>query len=150
TWNTWWSRIPAENLQRVIAWLSGEDIRLFLEAVKICGEQNYNYDLLRMFPDRENFLKGLLELKLVRETRLFAVNAARPAVRQIMADQLRLDIPQLAGANYREGADFFVDCGALHVVSGSHNFTMWAVRGEAPEIRKGWNIEQIYRTGFLN
>src|SRR5699024_11622088 len=69
TWNTWWSRIPAENLQRVIAWLSVEDIRLFLEAVKIFGEKNYNYDLLRMLPDRENFMNVLLELKLVRETR---------------------------------------------------------------------------------
>ena len=150
TWNTWWSRIPPENLQRVIAWLSGEDIRLFLEAVRIFGEKNYNYDLLRMFPDRENFLKGLLDLKLVRETRLFAGNAARTAIRQIMGDELRTNITQLSGANYRETAVIFMDCGRFHVVEGSHNFRMWVIKGEPPEIMKDWKIEQIYSTAFLN
>lgn len=149
-WNTWWSRVPAENLRRVIAWLSGEDVRLFLEAVKIFGEKNSNYDLLRMFPDRKHFLEGLLELKLVRETRLFAGPAARSAIRQIMGDELRTNITQLSGAHYRETAVIFMDCGRFHVIEGSHNFRMWVLKGKPPEIMKDWNIGQISSTAFLN
>ncbi|PCC43165.1 EH signature domain-containing protein [Brevibacterium aurantiacum] len=149
-WNKWWSRIPPENLRRVIAWLSGEDIRLFLEAVEIFGKKNGKDDLLRMFPDREHFLKGLLELKLVRETRLFAGPAARSAIRQIMGDDLRTNISQLSGMNYRETAVIFMNCGKFHVIEGSHNFRMWVIKGDPPEIMSNWRLGQINSTQFLN
>lgn len=143
SWNTWWSRVPPENLRRVIAWLSGEDIRLFLEAVELFGKKNGKQDLLRMFPDRESFLKGLLELKLVRETRLFAGPAARSAIREIMGDDLRTNIAQLSGANYRETAVIFMNCGRFHVVEGSHNFRMWVLKGDPPELMSNWKMGQI-------
>src|SRR5699024_9509019 len=47
-WNKRWSRIPSEHLRRVIAWRSGEDIRLFLEAVEVYGRKNNKADLLGM------------------------------------------------------------------------------------------------------
>lgn len=150
TWNRWWSRIPAENLRRVIAWLSGEDIRLFLEAVKAFGRKNHKTDLLRMFPDRERFLKGLLELKMVRETRLFAGPSARTAIREIMGTDLRTSITQITGGNYRDTAVIFMNCGDFHIIEGSHNFRMRVLRGEPPEIMANWKMDRIDYSDFLN
>lgn len=149
-WNKWWSRIPPENLRRVIAWLSGEDIRLFLEAVEVFGRKNNKTDLLRMFSDRERFLKGLLELKMVQETRLFAGPSARSAIRQIMGTDLRTSITQITGGNYSDTAVIFMNCGNFHIVEGSHNFKMRVLRGKPPEIMSDWKMGRIDYSGFLN
>jgi hypothetical protein len=149
-WNKWWSRIPSENLRRVIAWLSGEDIRLFLEAVEVYGRKNNKADLLRMFPDRERFLKGLLELKMVRETRLFAGPSARSAIRLIMGTDLRTSITPIVGGNYRDTAVIFMNCGDFHIVEGSHNFKMRVLRGDPPEIMSDWKMARIDYSDFLS
>lgn len=149
-WNKWWSRIPSENLRRVIAWLSGEDIRLFLEAVEVFGRKNNKSDLLRMFSDRERFLRGLLELKMVQETRLFAGPSARSAIRQIMGTDLRTSISQITGGNYSDTAVIFMNCGDFHIVEGSHNFKMRVLRGTPPEIMSDWKMGRIDYSDFLN
>lgn len=147
-WNKWWARIPPENVQRVIAWLSGEDIRLFLEAVEVFGRKNHKSDLLRMFSDRERFLKGLLELKMVRETRLFAGPSARTAIRQIMGTDLRTSITPIIGGNYSSTAVIFMNCGDFHIVEGSHNFKMRVLRGDPPEIMSDWKMARIDNYSF--
>src|SRR5699024_28084 len=91
-----------------------------------------------------------LELKLVRETRLFAGNAARTAIRQIMGDELRINITHLTGQHYREKSVIFMDCGRFHVVEGSHNFRMWVIKGDPPEIMTNWKLGEISGTAFLN
>ena len=149
-WNKWWARIPLENVQRVIAWLSGEDIRLFLEAVEVYGRKNHNSDLLRMFSDRERFLKGLLELNMVKETRLFAGPSARSAIRQIMGTDLRTSITPIIGGNYGSTAVIFMNCGDFHIVEGSHNFKMRVLRGDPPEIMSDWKMARIDNYSFLN
>ncbi len=67
----WWQYLPASHLQKVRGWLSGLDLKLFLEAIANYAQYSYDAQLKRMYPSRKAFLEGLFDKGLILETRLF-------------------------------------------------------------------------------
>jgi hypothetical protein len=128
-WTTWWATVDQTIRAKVIGWLSTEDLRLFLAAVEEFAQSNGHDEILRMFPARKYFLEGLLELNLVRETRLFMGTSAWTHLRARLGRKVLSDISPLTGAGAPDTAIIFVDCGDFHIIEGSHNFKLWIYNG---------------------
>lgn len=74
----WWQYLSDRHLQKVRGWLSGLDLKLFLEAIANYAQYSYDVELKRMYPSRKAFLEGLFDKDLILETRLFvSANAER-------------------------------------------------------------------------
>ena len=72
----WWQYLTDMQRQKVRGWLSGLDLKLFLEAIANYAEYSRDEELKRMYPSRKAFLEGLFDQDLILETRLFvSVNA---------------------------------------------------------------------------
>lgn len=128
-WQRWWAKLPPRVLDVATAWLSAEDLRLFLQAVENFGEETHNAELQRMFPARKKFLWGLYESGLVRRTRLILGSKAHNSIRRAVGP-VRTSITPLNGSGDSDRAVIFVDCGSFHLVEGSHNFKLWIYDGE--------------------
>lgn len=127
-WRTWWEPVSQRCLDTVISWLATQDLKLFLDAVEDFGERSYDTQLQRMFPDRKQFLEGLHDLGLIRETRLFAGNRARTSIREALGNHLKSSITPIKGAT--DLSAIFIDCGKFHLVEGSHSFKLKIFIGE--------------------
>lgn len=127
-WRTWWEPVSQRCRETVISWLATQDLKLFLDAVEDFGDRSYDTQLQRMFPDRKQFLEGLHDLGLIRETRLFAGNRARSAIRETLGNHLNSSITAISGAP--DLSAIFIDCGRFHLVEGSHNFKLKIFIGE--------------------
>lgn len=134
-WTTWWSGVEPTVRAKVMGWLSTEDLRLFLAAVEEYGQSMDHDDLGRMFPARKTFLEGLLEMGLVRETRLFMGNEARTHLRRRLDKHVLSDITPLMDSADKETSVIYVNCGRFHLVEGTHNFKLWIYNGNpAPSL----------------
>jgi hypothetical protein len=129
-WVTWWSGIPPQVRQKISGWLSSEDLRLFLGAVEEYGHTLQTDDLQRMFPARKNFLEGLLDLGLIKETRLFMGSDARDHLRLRLNKHIFSDITPLEDSADKETSVIYVDCGNFHLVEGTHSFRLWIYNGQ--------------------
>lgn len=120
----WWQPLGEARIEKVRAWLSKEDLRLFLQAVEQYGNETNNYELKRMFPARKVFLEGLFKLKLIRSTRLMLGQRARHSVKRILNKDVKTSFASLDGA-MSDKAVIYLDCGDFHLVEGSHSFRIW-------------------------
>lgn len=120
----WWQPLGEARIEKVRAWLSKEDLRLFLQAVEQYGNETNNDELKRMFPARKVFLEGLFKLKLIRSTRLMLGQKARHSVRRILNKDVKTSFASLDGA-MSDKAVIYLDCGDFHLVEGSHSFRVW-------------------------
>lgn len=131
-WRTWWEPLPERTVRQVTRWMSVEDLRLFLLAVENFGREEGVVHLSRLFPPRKQFLWGLYESGLVKETRLILGQNVRNSVRR-QVGRIRTDAALLDGLP--NTAIIVVDCGDFHIVEGSHHFKMWIYAGAvAPEL----------------
>jgi hypothetical protein len=128
-WKDWWQYADTATVEKVCGWLSAEDLRLFLETVDEYGTSMGKEDLVRMFPARKTFLEGLLDLGLVRETRLFLGSDARGFMRRRVKKHVLTDVTRLTGVGANETAVIFIDCGHFHLIEGSHSFRLWIYIG---------------------
>ncbi|WP_167043532.1 EH signature domain-containing protein [Salinibacterium sp. ZJ454] len=129
----WWALLPNDLVARVIRWLSAEDLRLFLQAVEQFGYEGNVSDLQRLFPPRKQFLWGLYESGLVRETRLILGENALGSIRRTIGKPLKTDVAAFEGNNSADTAIIFLDCGEFQIVEGSHYFKMWCYVGDPDE-----------------
>lgn len=129
-WQTWWARVDARLREQAVRWMSGADLRAFLEAVTRYGEEQGKSDLTRMFVRRRRFLEGLYESGLIARTRLVLGPEVRSAVRR--AGLSSADAAVYAENGARDKAVLLVDCGEFHLVEGSHNFKLYVYAGAAP------------------
>lgn len=120
----WWQPLGEERIQKMRAWLSKEDLRLFLRALEQYGVESGNEELQRMFPARKIFLEGLFKLKLIRNTRLLLGNKTRRAVNKILGKDVNTSFSSMDGA-MNDKAVIYLDCGDFHLVEGSHSFKIW-------------------------
>lgn len=120
----WWQPLGEERIQKVRAWLSKEDLRLFLRAVEQYGIEAQNDELQRMFPARKIFLEGLFKLKLIRNTRLLLGSRASQAVKRILGKDVKTSFAHMDGS-MNDKAVIYLDCGDFHLVEGSHSFKIW-------------------------
>lgn len=67
----WWNVLGEDNISKMMKYLSGFDLSLFLEIYEEFSKDNHLNDAQRMFKDRKNFLQGMLENDLIHETKLF-------------------------------------------------------------------------------
>lgn len=129
-WNTWWSGVTREVRDRVQGWLSTEDLRLFLAAVEDFAQTTESDGIQRMFPARKTFLEGLLNLGLVKETRLFMGSRARSHLRLRFGKNVLSDITPLTNPADKETSVIYVNCGRFHLVEGTHSFKLWVYSGQ--------------------
>lgn len=120
----WWQPLGEERIQKVRAWLSKEDLRLFLRALEQYGFESGNDELQRMFPARKTFLEGLFRLKLIRNTRLLLGDRAKQAVNKILDKDVNTSFASMDG-QMNDKAVIYLDCGDFHLIEGSHSFKIW-------------------------
>ena len=120
----WWQPLGEARIQKVRAWLSQEDLRLFLRALEQYGFESGNEELQRMFPARKTFLEGLFKLKLIRSTRLLLGDRARQAIKKILDKDVNTSFASMDG-QMNDKAVIYLDCGDFHLIEGSHSFKIW-------------------------
>ena len=142
----WWGLISKKLRTKVQGWLARFDLALFLEILKEYGRVSGDSDLKRMFPQREKFLKGLIDQGLVIQSRLFVSYKAEEFLRRYYkAEQL----PAYALVNGQVSI-IYLQVGNCHMVEGSHNFSLKIF----PELPKSTRIlnysEKYFRNYDLN
>lgn len=163
SFRTWWRHLKKEHLQCMYEWLSEQDLELFL---KICREysiQSSQEAMRRMYPDRENFLRGLFKKKLIRQTRLYLGGAVQAWVDRTFQAREKPMTTKITGNS--ELAVFYLSLTStshdtVHMVEGTHNFTVsildqippqsvfasWQDQVPARCLSKG--LEEDYRQAF--
>lgn len=121
----WWRPLGEERIRKVRAWLSRLDLRLFLQAVELYGKRSGKADLQRMFPARKRFMEGLLDLHLVRSSRLFLGRSVRQDI-LLSLDEKALATGIATLADRTDTAVIYLDCGEFHLIEGSRSFKLWA------------------------
>lgn len=126
-WSTWWQPVSQGARETMSRWLSDQDLTLFLRAIAEFGNKSRNAEILRMYPDREKFLRGLQSAGLIRETRLYMGSQARDYIKSVLTKTQARTITRLVGQ--ADTSIIFVDCGDFHIVEGSHSFKIWIYPG---------------------
>ena len=142
-WNTWWAQISDDSRTVMTAWLTTQDLTLFLAAVERLGEREDDPELQRMFPARKKLLEGLHRLGLIRETRLLAGNQTRIMLRRDLAGDLRTEITSVKGAHANFSV-IYLDCGDFHIVEGSHSFKLHVFAGGPPQTFAEWSTSTVH------
>nr|WP_240978382.1 EH signature domain-containing protein [Planctomonas sp. JC2975] len=119
----WWSVLGDHRRDKVIGWLAAAELSVFLEVLTHFAQQDSDDTMRRLLPPRKQFLEGLLQLGVVRRSRLFLGDEVRlyvsrhtPATRTW--DWARLD-------DDKRRALLYLDCGDFHLIEGSHNTKLW-------------------------
>lgn len=137
----WWSILGIDRQKKVRMWLSGFDLRLFLEALNDYGISSGNTDLQRMFKARKTFLEGLLEQKLIQHARLFVGNAPE---RYLRGSYRKDELPEYAKVNDSYRSMIYLQVGHCYMIEGSHSFKLWLF----PRLPANAGITQYTRKNF--
>ena len=122
----WWSRLEPALIHKVLGWLAGFDLKLFLSALKQYGQDRNNADLQRMYPARMHFLEGLLNQGLVNNTRLFISRDMKRYLIQAFREE---EPPAYAIVNdprYSRSM-IYLNVAGVHILEGSHNRAVYGV-----------------------
>jgi hypothetical protein len=133
----WWSHVSKDLISKVEGWLSGLELKLFLEALEDFSYSSYDQDMKRMFPSRKKFLEGLYDKKLIKKTKLY--------MSRRMADFLngkykKEHLPDFSIVKDGEKSIIYVDLENAHMVEGSHQCQLWIYRSlheSAPVLQNG-------------
>lgn len=120
---TWWSRLEPALINKVLGWLAGFDLKLFLSALEQYGQDRNDEDLQRMYPARKRFLEGLLNQGRVNNTRLFISPDMEHYLRRTFKEE---ELP--AYAIVRDSRSMiYLDVAGVHIIEGSHNRAIYGV-----------------------
>lgn len=142
----WWNALDASYAETMREWLSEVDMELFLHFLKEFAQQEGG-DILRMYPEREYFLRGIFKKKLVRGTRLFIGKELQSYVNNSCKGKYRPYYINLVGSGSNNLAVFYLNMGInAHIVEGTHNFMLriFACLPESSPLRA--SIGQATRT----
>jgi EH_Signature domain len=131
-WIRWWSKVPAENLERAVRWMRGVDLRAFLDGVERYAHESRNESMIRMLDARKRLLLGLYEQDRVDDVRLILGDDIRRWIRRSVA-LTHSEEAQLRDPGKQDTAVIYVDCGDFCLVEGSHNFKLHIYLGGPPE-----------------
>lgn len=123
----WWMPIGENRIEVVTSWLAKEDLRLFLGAIEEYGKQSGDEALNRMFPARKQFLEGLYEHGIIRNTRLMLGQSAASTVKKVLGKSLTTSFIKLSDMS--DKSVIYLDCGDFHIIEGSHSFKLWIYMG---------------------
>lgn len=124
-YRTWWEILGKQRIDKVRSWLSKLDLGLFLSAVEEYGKYSHNSELQRMFPARKKFLEGLLDLGVIRSTRLMLGSNAAAKIRHLLDTNINISYATPIGGNMNDKAVLYIDCTNFHLIEGSHSFKLW-------------------------
>ena len=138
SYRKWWQALGVARIEKVRGWLSKMDLRLFLDAVEQYGKEAGDQDLQRMFPARKRFLEGLLNEKLVRNTRLMLGWNAERIIKRILGEDSGLSYAHLT-SGMSDKAVIYIDCGQFYFIEGSHSFKLWIYLDQPDELLTNYN-----------
>ena len=118
----WWMVQGEARLQCMYEWLSKIDLELFLQICRGYINDKNRDDMLRMYPAREEFLRGLFRKKLIRQTRLFLGYNVQNYVERYYQGRKKLFSTKITGQP--DLAVFYLDLGNAHIVEGTFSFTL--------------------------
>lgn len=118
----WWSILGIKRQKKVKEWLSGFDLRLFLEALENYGIVSGNSDLQRMFKARKTFLEGLLKQKLILHARLFVGSSPE---RYLLGSYKKEELPEYARVRDTYRSIIYLQIANCHMIEGSHSCKLW-------------------------
>ena len=116
----WWGLIDHKLQEKARGWLARFDLVLFLEILKEYGRVSGDAAIQRMFPQREIFLKGLIDQGLVSNSRLFVNRKAEEFLRRYYKQK---ELPAYALVNGQVSI-IYLQVGNCHMIEGSHNFSL--------------------------
>tara|TARA_R110002094_G_scaffold69674_3_gene78589 strand:+ start:515 stop:1951 length:1437 start_codon:yes stop_codon:yes gene_type:complete len=131
----WWSHVNKDLVSKVKGWLSGLDLKLFLEALEDFSYSSYDQDMKRMFPSRKKFLEGLYDKKLIKNTKLYM---SRRMAHFLNSKYKKEHLPDFSIVEDGEKSIIYVDLENAHIVEGSHQCQLWIYRtlhGSAPVLK---------------
>jgi hypothetical protein len=121
----WWSHVSKDLISKVKGWLSGLDLKLFLEALEDFSYSSYDPDMKRMFPSRKQFLEGLYDKKLIKNTKLYM---CRHMADFLNSKYKKEHLPDFSIVEDGEKSIIYVDLENAHLVEGSHQCQLWIYR----------------------
>lgn len=121
----WWSHVSKDLISKVKGWLSGLDLKLFLEALEDFSYSSYDPDMKRMFPSRKQFLEGLYDKKLIKNTKLYM---CRHMAHFLNSKYKKEHLPDFSIVEDGEKSIIYVDLENAHLVEGSHKCQLWIYR----------------------
>ncbi len=121
----WWSHVSKDLISKVKGWLSGLDLKLFLEALEDFSYSSYDPDMKRMFPSRKKFLEGLYDKKLIKNTKLYM---CRHMAHFLNSKYKKEHLPDFSIVEDGEKSIIYVDLENAHLVEGSHQCQLWIYR----------------------
>lgn len=117
----WWKNLEPTLIQAVRGWLSKLDLKLFLEALEDFSYTSGNEKLLRMFPERKQFLEGLFDAGVITETRLFLSYGASQYLRKSYDEK---HLPNFKVIADNDKSIIYVRMPQAHMVEGSHDCSL--------------------------
>jgi hypothetical protein len=121
----WWSHIDKNSASKVKGWLSGLDIKRFLEALEDFSHSSNDSDMKRMFPARKKFLEGLYDKKLIKNTKLYMCKHMAYVLTQKYKKE---HLPDFSIIEDSEKSIIYVDLETAHLIEGSHQCQLWIYR----------------------
>jgi len=117
----WWSLLPQRHIEAMQGWMAGLDLDLFLKALQNFAVSSGDVALKRMFKGRAQFLRGLYAHKLIKKSKLFiGIAPERYLKAQYDEDQM----PKFSRLNDPDLSVIYLKVGNIHMVEGSHNFSL--------------------------
>lgn len=123
---TWWSRLEPALINKVLGWLAGFDLKLFLDALKQYGQDRNDEDLQRMYPARKRFLEGLLNQGRVNNTRLFISRNMKQYLMQAFREE-KLPAYAIVRDKKLQRSMIYLNVADVHIIEGSHNRAVYGV-----------------------
>lgn len=114
----WWNHLPRDARKKVRGWLSGLDLKLFLEALEDFAETRGDYDMQRMFASRKVFLEGLHSNELILETRLFLSKKAAWFLRD---NYQKDELPDFEELPSGDRSIIYIGMEKAAIIEGSHS-----------------------------
>lgn len=121
----WWRVLGSERTERVMSWMARADLSAFLDALQHFAEDENEDGMRRMLPPRQRFLEGLVDIGMVRRSRLFLGRDVRSYAARTTPVSRRWDSARLTNPSMSTRALLYLDCGDFHLIEGSHNTKLW-------------------------
>lgn len=131
----WWSHFSKDMILKVNGWLSGLDLKLFLDALEDFSLSSSDQDMKRMFPSRKKFLEGLYDKKLIKNTKLYM---CKNMAQYLYSKYKKEHLPDFSIVEDGEKSIIYVDLKNAHLIEGSHQCKLWIYRvlhDSAPVLR---------------
>lgn len=115
----WWQLLGKQRIEQMQIWLNKFNLKLFLMILESSARDQDKYDMERMFASRKDFILGLEEQNLIRNSRLFLT---KDAERYLYQHYQRNQLPSFAKISGEASVIYLQLANGQHIIEGSHQF----------------------------